>query len=68
MKAKPAKPQPVVDFNDGLEIKTNWQAEFSNCMTGEKFTRKIDKLIDFGAGKRFSAKYLCGNYFVSGRI
>jgi hypothetical protein len=51
MKAKPAKPQPAVDFNDGLEIKTNWQAEFSNCMTGEKFTRKIDKLIDFGEEK-----------------
>jgi len=51
MKAKPAKPQPVVDFNDGLEIKTNWQAEFSNCMTGEKFTRKIDELIDFGQDK-----------------
>ena len=51
MKAKPAKPQPVVDFNDGLEIKTNWQAEFSNCMTAEKLTRKIDKLIDLGQDK-----------------
>jgi hypothetical protein len=51
MKAKPAKPQPAVDFNDGLEIKTNWQAEFSNCMTGEKLTLKIDKLSDFGADK-----------------
>ena len=51
MKAKPAKPQPAVDFNDGLEITTSWQADFAHCLTGEKFTRKIDKLIDLGQDK-----------------
>ena len=51
MKAKPAKPQPVVDFNDGLEITTSWQADLTHCVTGEKFTLKIDKLIDFAAEK-----------------
>ena len=51
MKAKPAKPQPAVDFNDGLEITTSWQADFAHCLTGEIFTRKIDKLIDLGQDK-----------------
>ncbi|MGA2679990.1 MAG: glycosyl hydrolase [Sedimentisphaerales bacterium] len=50
MKAKSVKPQPVVDFNDGFEIKADWQAEFTSY-AGEKFTRKIDKLIDFGVEK-----------------
>ena len=45
-KGKPGKPAPAVDFNDALEITTHWKADFTNCVTGEKFTREIDKLID----------------------
>jgi hypothetical protein len=51
MKAKSAIRQPAVDFNDGFEITTSWQADFSHCVTGKKFTRKIDKLIDLGQDK-----------------
>jgi hypothetical protein len=40
------KPAPAVDFNDTLEITTPWKADFTNCVTGEKFAREIDKLID----------------------
>ena len=45
-KGKPGKPAPAIDFNDALEITTPWKADFAHCVTGEKFTRQIDKLID----------------------
>jgi hypothetical protein len=45
-KGKPGKPAPAIDFNDAFEITTPFKADFTHCVTGEKFTRQIDKLID----------------------
>jgi len=45
-KGKPGKPAPAIDFNDALEITTPFKADFAHRVTGEKFTREIDKLID----------------------
>ena len=44
-------PKRVVDFNDVFEIKSSWQAEFTHCAAGKKFSRKFDKLIDLGQSK-----------------
>lgn len=47
MPAPPSKPKPAIDFGSFVKIDGPWQAEFTHCVTGEKFSRTFDKLINF---------------------
>ncbi len=48
MEGQPAKPIPAINLNDFVEIEAPWQAEFTQYVTGERFSRDIPRLINFG--------------------
>lgn len=47
MPAPPSKPKPAIDFDSFVEIDTPFTAQFTHYVTGEKFSRTFDKLINF---------------------